>query len=366
MATINVTNVVREFRQADAQAYLDTYPFSQYLYESVFPELYRRDLSFKSIEASTGANIAADVSAFNSRASRKGREMPGVYLGEMPKISIARDKTEQDMITYRGLQEASRDVVVSGSSVQINNQIIDWLYGDQAFVVNGVRARLEWLAKRIVSTGKVSLTQTDNDGGVTTKYDVDFGIPASQKVTASKPWSDPTADPVADMRARKAAAKAKGKVLLYQWMNQTTFDILADNPNFQKFCATYVSNALGLRQVPDVATANAALKRHGLPEIVIWESFIAFEDKAGEKTIDEGWENGRVAFTTSRQLGNTQYTMTADEFMSVGTAVKTKHGIVLVKTWGVEDPPSVSTLGVAYAFPVLNNAKDIHILKTVA
>ena len=58
---LQVTDLVREFRSADAQAYLDSYPFSKYAFQTAYPYLYTPDLSFKSIEATAGATVAADV-----------------------------------------------------------------------------------------------------------------------------------------------------------------------------------------------------------------------------------------------------------------------------------------------------------------
>jgi len=63
-------------------------------------------------------------------------------------------------------------------------------------------------------------------------------------------------------------------------------------------------------------------------------------------------------------LGDSPYTLTADEYVTVGHATKTKSGIVLVKTFGEEDPITVVTKGVAYTTPVLNGALSTHILKT--
>lgn len=361
---VNVTEIVEEFRAADQQAYLDQYPFGELQFQSVFPEQYRSGLKWQAIEAETGAKVAADVVSFNSRAPRKGRPLPGKVSADMPKIEIARDKVETDYNTYRQLMNDLQTVNNAGARANVLQQVIDWRYEDAPFVVDGVRARLEWIAKRIASTGKYNLTLINNEAGVQTTVDVDFGIPASQVVNATKDWSDPTHNPTDDFKARRVEARKKGKILRFAYMEQDTFDTLVSNPLFQKFAATYVSNSLGMTQVPDLASANAALNRQGYASIVIWDSFVTIEGKDGNQTTVSGWEPGNVLFSESAQLGNTQYTLSADEYVNVGQAVKSKSGIVLVKTWGIEDPITVITKGVAYATPVLNNAKNLHILKT--
>jgi hypothetical protein len=361
---VNVTDIVKDFKEVDAQAYLEAYPFADLKYRSVFPEKYQSGLTWKQIEAQTGAKVAADVVAFNSRAPRKGRPLPGKASGDMPKIEIARDKTESDFNTYRALMNDLGQVNNAGARSNILGQIMDWRYDDQVFAVDGVTSRLEWISKQIASNGKYSLTLTNNEAGVQTKLDVDFGIATANRVNAVKDWSDASADIVADIEARRDAARTKGKILRYMYTDQSTVNQASKNAGFQKFTATYAAVALGMQQRPDLESMNAALSRQGLPIFVLWDSFVAIEGKDGNQVTESGWVAGNVTFSESLQLGDTQYTLTADEYVSVGQATKTKSGIVLVKTWGIEDPITVITKGVAYATPVLNAAPNIHILKT--
>ncbi len=362
---VNPNQIIQDFRLADAQAVLDVYPFSEMQYQSVFAELFRPSLSWKSIEAATGAKVAASVVAFNSKAPRFGRVTPGKASGDMPKIEAARDLIETDINTMRELQNALAQVQGTAAQGQIMTSIFNLMYGDAPFVVDAVRARLEWIAKQIASTGKYSLTLTNNESGVQTKLDVDFGIPTGNKVNAAKDWfTDTTADIITDIENRQKAARLKGKILRFMYMDRDTFNAMAANASVQKFCASFANNALNLLLRPDVETVNAALTRQGLPTIIIWDSFVSLEGKDGTQTAVSGWEAGKVTFTETAQLGNTQYTLSADEFVSGGTAVKTKSGIVLVKTWGVEDPIMISTKGVAYATPVLNNVNSTYILST--
>jgi hypothetical protein len=361
---VNVTNIIGEFREADAQAHIDLYQFGALRYQTVFPERYQSGLTWKQIEAQTGAKVMADVVSFNSKAPRKGRPLPGKASGDMPKIEVARDKVETDFNTYRQLMNDFGGVNNSAARSNILKQIIDWRYDDQIFVVDGVQARHEWLAKQIASNGKYSLTVTNNEAGVQTKTDVDFAIPTANRANAAKDWSDPSADIIADIETRRDIARKKGKILRYMWMELDNFNLMARNVGIQKFTATYAQVALGLEARPDVAAVNAALSRQGLPIVVLWDSFVTVENKAGDQETVSGWVEGNVTFSESLQLGDSPYTLTADEYVTLGTATKTKSGIVLVKTWGEEDPITVVTKGVAYTTPVLNTALSNHILKT--
>jgi len=362
---MTINQLIPEFRLADAQAYLNAYPFEELKYSSLFPEEYTSDLTFQSLEANTGAKVAAAVVAFNSRAPRFGRPTPGKITGDIPKIEIARDKVETDFNQYRKLISDLRAVGPTGQA-DVKRRIIEWIYGDQPFVVDGVRARLEWLAKRVASTGGYSLTLVNNEQGVKTTVDVDFGIPSSNKVNASVYWNDHlNADPILDFKAVVQNAKNKGKVIRYAFMDQATFDNMVACTKFQKFVAGYIANALQLVNEPSLEQANAALRNRALPQVVIWESDVTIEGKDGSQTIDSGWEPGRVCFTATERIGAVQYTLSADEFVEQTQAQKTKSGIVLVKTWAQEDPITVITKGVAYATPVLGSYSGTFLLSTV-
>lgn len=364
---LNVNELIPEFRLADAQAFLEAQPFEQLQYQRHFPEQYTSDLSFSQIEAETGAIVAADVVAFNSRAPRKGRPLPGKASGAIPKIEIARDKVETDFNIYRKLMNDLR-LVNDTARANVGQQVINWIYGDQPFVVNGVQARLEWLAKQAASQGKYSLTMVNNEAGVQTTVDVDFGIPSGnilKMVSAPRKWSVPaTSDPIADIKRVRDAARAAKKILKYMTMDQPTFENMVASAAFQKSAASYIANALNMQTQPSLEQANVVLRNQGLPTIIIWESQVIIEGKDGTQADNSGWVAGNISFTLSDVIGSTQYTTSADEFVTVGKASKTKSGIVLVKTWGEEDPITVITKGVAYATPVLNSAKGTFILQT--
>lgn len=364
---MNINDLVPEFRLADAKAYLEKHPFEQLGYQSRFPEKYTSDLSWRQIESNTGAKVAADIVAFNSRSPRKGRPTPGKAFGEIPKIEIARDKTETDFNTYRKLQNDLR-LAIPGSRDSVAQQLVEWIYGDTTFVADGVRAKLELMSKQVASRGGYTLDILNNAAGVQGTIEVDFGIPTVNKLkmaAANRKWSVPaTSDPIADFKRVRDEARKKGKILKYATMDMATFENMVQSAALQKFTASYVAVSLNLTTQPSLEQVNSALTRAGLPSIVIWESYITLEDKAGDHDVVSGWEPGNVTFTVGAQIGEVQYTLSADEFVKAGVAEKMKSGIVLVKSWAEEDPITVITKGVAYASPVLNDTNGTFILST--
>ncbi len=363
---INVQELVPEFRQADAQAYIETYPFDELQYQRAFPLQFQPTLKWSAIEAQFGAKVMASVVDFNSRAPRFGRNLPTKIEGDMPKLEIARDKVETDFITLMDLQDAVRRLPAGSTRREAAKAILDWHYEDQVFARNGVEARLEWLSKRIASTGGYKLTQINNEQGIQSTVDIDFAIPTVNKLNAAKNWSDPDADIIGDVKTVKRMAKLLNlPEPKFIWCEEDTVDNVCSNKGVQKFVATYVAVALGLEGEPGIEDVNRALAKKRLPTFKIWESVMIQESKSGAQTTVTGWEPGVVTFSPTERLGATQHTTSADEFVKAGVAEKTKSGIVLIKTWGIEDPITVVTKGTAYTTPVLNNAKSIFLLKTI-
>ena len=65
---------------------------------------------------------------------------------------------------------------------------------DTDFCWTAVAARLEWMALQSISLGKITLTNTNNVSAIS-EYDVDYQLPADQKVgfqTGSANWATST------------------------------------------------------------------------------------------------------------------------------------------------------------------------------
>lgn len=365
---INVTNVVKEFSAPDLQAFIQEYNLGDLAYRNYFPTEYTTKLTFEALQAQFGAKVAADVVAMDSRAPRKGRQLPAKITGDIPKVEIARPKKESDLNTYRELLGVIQSTSMPAARAQAVRRLVSWMYEDTTFCLDGVNARMEYLAKQIASTGKYKLTLSNNEAGIVTPVEIKFGIPTGQITNSATNWwaASNVAKPISDLKALQVTARAAGLNLQYLTMDRGTFDQMILSEEVQKFCASFVAISLGLQTMPNLATVNQALANAGLPQIRIWESYINLESKAGAYTATTGWELGNVTATVSPILGKTQWTMPADAFVDSATdpSVKAMNEFVLLKSYAEQDPITVITKAVAYATPVLEGANSIYILKT--
>lgn len=366
---INANNIVPEFSAPNMAAIINGYTLGDLRYREFFPLQYNTDLTFSNLEATTSAKVMADIVAIGSKAPRKGRDFVAAIKGEMPKIEIARDIDEHDLIKIQQLRNA---VQLNPNNQAIKNQMIDKIYGDSTFVLDGVNARLEYVAKQLVSTGKFKTTVANNSGGVA-DVSVDFKVSI---VNASKDWFVPVADdapiadrpnPIKDIKTVQKIATDKSFRFVTMTMDQTTANQFIELKAVQEFVYGVANNG-GTTQyfTPTLDQVNTRLSQYGLPTIRVWESAVSHESKAGVISSTNGWELGNILFSVSPILGDTQYTTTPEFSMNFGTttAQTVAEGFVLVKTFGVQDPILVSTKATAFALPVLNDTKKNVILKT--
>nr|DAU99861.1 MAG TPA: capsid protein [Caudoviricetes sp.] len=355
---INANNIITEFSQANMNAIIQAYPLGDLRYREHFPLLYNPFLTYSNIEGADGAKIMADIVAIGSKAPRKGREFVENIKGEIPKVEIARDLNEKDLLTIQQLRYA---VNANPTNAGIKNQLINKIYEDPLFCIDGINARMEWMAKQLVSTGKYKTTATNNDGVV--NVSVDFKVKTQN---ALKKWADADANPIEEIEKYQEEAKGKGYSYATITMSRATLNQVLKNKNTRAFVLGIPINATTI--LPDVRLdqLNAELAERGLPIIKVWESFISFEGKDGEVTVANGWEEGNILFSTSALLGSTQYTTTTEFTMDFADVMSKsiKDSFILVNTFGHQDPISVSTKATAFATPVLNDSKRKLIIKT--
>ena len=170
-------SIVQGLNEKDMQAVVNTYTLNDFYWPNIFPTKFTPTLTWKALATKLGIPVAADVVAFNSKSPRKTRRVVERKQGDIPKIDVAYDKEETDINEYNNLLHyAGTD---EGAKA-----IVEWVYGDSEACWNGVNARLEWLALRALSTGKIVLDSTNNEG-IVTEEAVTFLIPADQQSGSS-------------------------------------------------------------------------------------------------------------------------------------------------------------------------------------
>lgn len=355
-------SLIEGLNVVDMQAVANEYTLSQFVHPTLFPYSYTDSLKFEQLEAEFGAPVAGDVISWDARSPRKRREKVGKLQGNIPKIGVAREKTESEWNEYTRLRRLAAGTV----NADIKNRILEWIWEDQEFCFTGVNARLEMLALHAASLGKVKLTAQNNEG-IITDANVDFLIPSANKSGVAVPITIANAStslPITMIKAQVAAAKTKNKKLNYAFTTQAVVDAILYSAETLRVVAPWVMQATNLTVTPTLSSLNSALKGMGLPQLVIVESYVTIEIK-GERTTVDPWEPGVILFSESAVLGATKYTDLADEFVTTTTSLKVKRNHVLIKRFAQEEPLIETCLAIANAFPVLSNANNKWLVDTL-
>lgn len=359
MAEINAQNVVPEFSHDDWKALVQAYPLGELFYREFFPLEFNTSLEYSTLEKAAGAKVMADVVALGSRAIRKGRDFAEKAMGQISKKEIARDKDEYDMFKIRELRVSAMAFPKNSS---IKNQMIDMIYDDVPFSIDGINARLEYESKQLASTGKVTTSSANNQG--VKNITLDYGVVTQN---AQKDWfADATADPIGELQFLQDEARKTGNRYMSVTLETDTLNKVLRNQNTKMFVLGIPVSESTVLPAVTLAQLNTELQSKGLPVFKVWDSFVQQEGKDGVRTATTGWAQGNITLTVSPIIGATKYTV-SDEFnIKTGLEIskEVKDDFILVKTWGTEDPQIISTKGTAFAIPVFNNVKKSLILKT--
>nr|DAR05528.1 MAG TPA: Major capsid protein [Caudoviricetes sp.] len=340
--------------EKDMGAVIHNYDLKAFYYPTLFPLKETNRLDWKMLEAQAGLKIAADLVSRGSSIPRKTREAISRIQGDIPKISISREKEEDEMTEY--------DIMIALSS---NNPdltaIVEFWAEDTKFCWDGVAARAEWIALQEISLGRVKFTNSNN-AAVVTEYDVDYQIPAAQKIGVTTSYTSGTDGKffTKDVpNALKIGKKLYGATYKYAFMNVDTFNKIAEQTEVYKRCATLIQNVTETNDAPDLKTVNAYLAKKnelykGL-QIIVIDQDITIELADGSRVTKNPFEDDVVLFSESKVLGNTWWKRPIDAKKKAGdVAEKVMHGHTLIKKFSEEEPVKEVTIGTANLFPAWN------------
>lgn len=342
--------------EKDMEAVIHTYDLKDYYYPTLFPLKQTNFLTWKMLEAQSGLKIAADLVSRGATIPRKTREAISRIQGDIPKISISREKLEDELTEY--------DIMIAMSSSNPDlKAIVEFWAEDTEYCWKGVANRAEWIALRSISLGKVTFTNSNN-AAVVTEYNVDYQIPGEQKIGVAKSYTGNTDCKPLSVDFITAIKKGKtlyGATYKYAFMNVDTFEKFAAQEEVQKRCASLVENLTNTITAPDVATVNAYLTKkkelyRGL-QIVVIDQDITIELADGSRDTSNPFEDDVILFSESKVLGNTYWKTPIDAKKMPGSvAEKVMHGHTLVKKYSEESPVKEVTEGIANLFPAWNLA----------
>lgn len=346
-------SLMQGLNEKDMGAVIHTYDLKEYYYPTLFPLKENNTLTWKVLEAQAGLKIAADLTARGASIPRKTRAAIARLQGDIPKITISREKLEDELTEY--------DIMVAMASTDADlRAIVEFWAEDTKFCWDGVAARAEWIAlKQISCGGKLKITNSNN-AAVVTEYDVDYQIPAEQKIGVATSYTTGTSGKpfTKDFPAAlKLGRKLYGAKYKFAFMNVETFEKLANQEEVYKRCATLVQNITETNDAPSLQSVNAYLTKRtetfrGL-QIIVIDQDITIELADGSQITGNPFEDDVILFSESKVLGNTFWKKPIEAKKRPGSvAEKVMHGHTLVQKYSDDATPVKEvTEGIANLFP---------------
>jgi len=344
-------SILKEATQKKLEVYFSNRVYEGLYWPDFFPLKYVNSLSYETLIGNQGNRVAADVVAYDSTAPIKRRKVISRLTGNIPPIRISRPMRETDLNDYNQIKSAGGNI----------NQLLDLVFNDIDFCVDGVNARMEWLAIQAMAGGTITLSTT-NSAGIITEDVIDFQLPDANKEVESGAnyyWTTgaySTNTPVTDIQTIVAEAKAAGSGIKYIIMNLSKFIAFQTSTQVQNYCGYgYVAGAI-FRPIPVLSQVNDMLKLHGLPTIIVVDTSIDIETSAHAVTSYDPWLDSSgadryVLFAPQLPLGNMLAGPIAAETNPAKQATLVKKGNILVSKYSEVNPTCEWTMAETNAFP---------------
>lgn len=359
MATITNT-LIQGLTAQMVQARLNTADAKPFLFATHFPVKKVNGFIWRTLQNQLAkSNVAADLHTDNGTILRKRRPIFESAKGDIPFISISRELTRSEIKDYQtALAFAQDDDAI---------KLVQYWGEDVDFCFNGVQSELEYIAWKLFSNaGKLEFTTTNN-ATFANEFDLDYDVYDELKLKTSTDWKDSkSADIIGDLVKLVKKAKDMNLNPKFAFINLNELYKICSSEQIIKACASYLANAVGMAQTPDLTQVNAMLAKqawlNGIQLRVI-DQTITREFADGSQTSGNPFDDCRLILTESERLGTTQYEILQENNDSI---IRAERAHTIIKKYGTAEPQSEVTIGQADAVPVLDTAYRNLYVKTDA
>ncbi len=331
---------------------IDVRPFQ---FATYFPVLKVNAFNWKTLtNQKFGRNVAADIAADNASIGMKRRPIFESASGDLPRIVIGRDWRRSEIKDYQTALALAGDIYA--------RELVQYWADDVEYCFTGVQSELEYIAWALLSHGGKLAFTSANNAYIATEFDLDYQLDNSQLKKNSVSWALPaTGDGIGDFRTAIEDGKKIGANIRHAFMSLSTFYRYASLHQIIKACASYLDNATGTAQTPDLEAVNKMLKKQAwlnAIQIHVIDTDVTRELSDGTQTFGNPFADNVVVFTEVPVLGSTQYDLLNDSDEKVLRVVRSH---TVVKKYSEPNPLKEVTIGEADAIPVLDTAyKNIY------
>lgn len=349
MATVTNT-LIQGLTDQMVQARLNTVDAKPFLFGTHFPVKKVNGFIWKTLSNQLAKrNVAADLHTDNGTIVRKRRPIFESAKGDIPFISISREMTRKEIKDYQTELAFAQDDDAT--------KLVQYWGEDVDFCFTGVQSELEFIAWALASNaGRLAFTTTNN-ATYANEFDLDYDVDDSQKQKTASDWGNAAnADIIGDLAKLVKLAKDNNLNPKFAFINLDELYRICSAEQIIKACASYLANAVGISQTPDLTAVNAMLAKqawlNGI-QLKVIDQTITREFADGTSTSGNPFENRRLILAESERLGTTQYDVLQENNELI---LRAERAHTIVKKYGTTEPLTEVTIGQADAVPVFDTA----------
>jgi hypothetical protein len=341
----------------DLQALVDT---GKEIYRPVvWPQFFKRrdhyNLTFETILGESGPGAAASVVEYDTAAPLRTRKTIGKLSGSIPSIREKFRLSEKDLLDMD---------ILRNQADSMQDPILDMIFDDVKSAAEAPGKRLDLIVLEALSTGKATLTTTNNPDGMVWDEAVDFGVPTTNKKGAAIVWStSATATPIADFETMRDLAAAKGHKIQKARMTRTAWLAFKSCASVKEAINGYKLGEKQGKYSVTVDLVNEFMISNDLPTISIVDVSIGIE-KDGVVTNYNPWSVNNVGFFVDDNMGDMYFGPIAERKHPANHVTYAEYNGVLIKKWGETDPVSEFTGCELNAFPSWKSVGSYYLLNT--
>lgn len=334
------------------QARVNTADAKPFLFGTYFPVRRVNGFNWRMLQNQMAKkNVAADLHTDNGSIVRKSRPTFEIARGDIPLIAISREMTRSEIKEYQMALAMAGDADATA--------LVQYWGEDVDFCFNGVQSQLDYIAWALLSNaGRLAFT-TQNNATFANQFDLDYDVYDFQKQKTSADWGKASsADIIGDLAKLVKTAKTEhGLNPKFIFMNMEELYKVCSSEQIIKACSSYIANAVGAAQTPDLAAVNQMLAKqawlNGL-QIRVIDQTITRESLSGDFSSGNPFASSRIVLSETERLGTTQYGILQESAQEGVIRVERAHTVI--KKYSTVEPLSEVTIGQADAIPVLDTA----------
>lgn len=332
----NVTSYWRELNQNE----------QPYLGATLFPVQKQLGTDLKWIKGASNQPVGIRLSSFDAKSIRRDLEGIEEYSTKMPFF-------KESVYIDEDLRQQLNNFIDANKPALVNN-ILARIFNREAKLIEATDITLERMRMEALTTGTITLSSNGQS------YTYDYEVPANQKITVSKSWSDPTADIIGDIQSYVDLMKAKGVTITRAVCNSSVLNYFKTNTAMKNAIYVFAGGTVNIT----TETARRYLEAETGIRFAVYDNVYVDEQGTAHKYVPDD----TVVFMPDGILGYTNLGTTPEEsdlMNNLNARVSIVNEGVAVTTSQMVDPVNVDTKVSMIALPSFEEADKIVIVDVI-